>query len=127
MQACRNDLEDVLKDFTSSNLDNVSRGTETNTVNSNIHIEWLSFMRTIHFLIDLENNKIAKEIDEQTYKFMKCVVSVIFMVAYCYKSTKDVCHKEGNSLLSAICSSYPCLIGVRIKNLFSKFFKTILE
>lgn len=83
--------------------------------NSNNDVELLSFMRTIHFLIDLETNEQNTEVNEQMFEFMSCVVKVIFKVAYCYKSTKDVCHKEGNSLLFAICSSYPSLIGVYIE------------
>jgi hypothetical protein len=43
---------------------------------------------------------------------MCTVIKVIFKVAYCYKSTSDICYKEGNSLLFAICSSHPFAIGV---------------
>ena len=52
--------------------------------------------------------------DQETdsLEFMACVVKVIFRIAYCYQSTKEICHKEGNSLLFAICSAYPKLIGI---------------
>lgn len=78
-------------------------------------------MRTVHFLIDFEHSEVdttattshaVVAIPDDLFDFMSCVVKVIFRVAYCYKSTKDVCPKEGNSLISAICSSYPSLIGV---------------
>ncbi len=42
---------------------------------------------------------------------MNCVVKIIFKIAYCYPTTRDVCYKEGNSLLFAVCSAYPRLIG----------------
>ena len=51
-------------------------------------------------------------IGSQALEFMHTVVRVIFRVAYCYKSTRDICYKEGNSLLFAICSSQPQLIGL---------------
>jgi hypothetical protein len=43
---------------------------------------------------------------------MCTVIKVIFKVAYCYKSTSDICYKEGNSLLFAICSTHPEMLGV---------------
>ena len=110
LQSCRNDLEAILNE-------NPSNGEDLNPIsaNSNNDVEWLSFMRTVHFLIDLESNESSSEINDQMFEFMSCVVKVIFKVAYCYKTTKDVCHKEGNSLLFAICSSYPSLIGVLLQ------------
>ena len=48
---------------------------------------------------------------EDSDDFMNCVVKVIFKIAYCYPSTRDICYKDGNSLMFAICSTFPKLIG----------------
>jgi len=86
-------------------------------------------MRSIHFLINFaeveskheQSRHDIDQFEEETnyYEFkpnkenafMNCVVKVIFKIAYCYESTREVCHKEGNSLLFAICSAHPQLIG----------------
>jgi hypothetical protein len=114
LQSCQNDLEAILNENPSNGEDLTGTASTTTTTNANTDVEWLSFMRTVHFLIDLETseNPNTVEISDRMFDFMSCVVKVIFKVAYCYQSTKDVCHKEGNSLLSAICSNYPSLIGV---------------
>lgn len=55
------------------------------------------------------NNNEQKTSDDEA--FMACVAKVLFQIAYCYQSTRDICYKEGNSLLFAICSACPKLIG----------------
>lgn len=91
-QACSNDLESILVRDSSNTSD----------------IELLSFMKTLHFLIDLEPGE--SKPDQELIDFMSNVIKVIFKIAYCYQSTRDICYKEGNSILFAICSVYPCLI-----------------
>lgn len=54
---------------------------------------------------------------------MTCVVKVIFKIAYCYPSTRDICYKDGNSLLFAICSAYPQLIGPILSEIDSNLEK----
>ena len=95
-------------------------------------------MRTLHFLIDLtptnqsqsladkhqdlitthtnhhlnnDHNNHDYNYNEELNDFMSCIVKILFKIAYCYTNTKEVCHKEGNSLLFAVCSTHPQLIG----------------
>jgi hypothetical protein len=102
IQAAQNDLEALLASYQEELT----------------HIELLSFMRTLHFLIV---NSITQSSDSDSdtdpdstadsYSFMQCVVKVLFKIAYCYASTRDICHKEGNCLLFAVCSQYPALMS----------------
>jgi hypothetical protein len=161
LQACQNDLETLLSQ------DSGTSSQESGQTLSDM--ELVSFMRTLHFLINLNksssnskeslsldesiftepedqisfdelnktanvkiepsvlfNNKMFKnyansgneaEDEDELCEFMSCVVKVIFKIAYCYPSTRDVCHKEGNALLFAVCSSYPKLIGNVLKEI----------
>jgi hypothetical protein len=126
LQACKNDLENILSEYQENGV--------------LLTHELLSYLRTLHFLINLNHNDIDTEslnvkyhdlindhdtdqlenhyIDHETqtldielYEFMSCVVKIIFKIAYCYETTKEICYKEGNSLLFAVCSAYPRLIG----------------
>ncbi|CAF0782953.1 unnamed protein product [Brachionus calyciflorus] len=92
-QSLLNDLEYIL----------VKESSNTND------IELLTFLRTLHFLIDLENT--CSNPPQEEIEFMSQVIKVIFKISYCYPSTRDICYKEGNSILFAISSAYPCLIG----------------
>lgn len=104
-QSCENDLESILNGDSSS-YDNESRNQSLSD------IELLSFMRSIHFLINLEKKQDDNDdVFDNENIFMQCVIKVIFKIAYCYESTREICHKEGNSLLFAICSKHPQLIG----------------
>ena len=114
IQAAQNDLETLLSQENNPNSD-------AHNCHKLTDIELLSFMRTLHFLICLSQSKNEQETtsnedvdvedEEDLYDFMNCVVKVLFKIAYCYESTRDVCHKEGNSLLFAVCSAYPKLIS----------------
>ena len=101
LQAVQNDLEALLN-------------TDTNNCHKLSDIELLSFMRTLHFLISFREKQQIEGDDydeEDLADFMNCVVKVLFKIAYCYPSTREICHKEGNSLLFAVCSVYPKLIS----------------
>ena len=115
LQAVQNDLESLL-----SHQENV----DTNNCHKLSDIELLSFMRTLHFLISFRrpstgdkndreknDNDDDGEEEEDLADFMNCVVKVLFKIAYCYPSTREICHKEGNSLLFAVCSVHPKLIS----------------
>ena len=70
--------------------------------------ELISYLRTLHFLIDLSNNNE----DENEFDLIKLVTIIIFNISYIYESTRDVCHKDGAAILYTICLSYPNLIGI---------------
>ena len=126
LQACTNDLENILSEYQENGV--------------LLTHELLSYMRTLHFLINLNHNDIDSEslnikfqdlieenyqnqfnqhhidheahiLEIELYEFMSCVIKIIFKIAYCFETTKEVCYKEGNSLLFAVCSAYPRLIG----------------
>ncbi|RNA18051.1 ectopic P granules 5 -like protein [Brachionus plicatilis] len=92
-QSLHNDLEHILVKESSSCSD----------------IELLSFMKSLHFLIDLDSA--SQDLSQQEADFIHQVIRVIFKISYCYPSTQDTCYKEGNSILSAVALAYPCLIG----------------
>ena len=109
--------------------------------------ELLSFMRCLHLLVNFPKRECNEEIEDEdeieldfyeatnweenddglmetqieedtaNYEFSACVVRVLFKLAYCYQSTKEICYKEGNSILFAICASHPKLITVVLEQI----------
>ena len=75
------------------------------------HIELISFLKSLHFLIDLNSPHATESLSQEEMDLLRQIVKVIFKISYCYQSTQDICYKEGNSILSAITLVYPCLIS----------------
>ena len=130
LQACNNDLESLLSP---SHQESVSDGQKLTEIELLSFLKTLHFLVVAQSKSGADDQSRAGLMDDDTYgwteldelessqptlptsspeeeeslDFMICVVKVLFRIAYCFESTRELCQKEGNALFFAICSAHP--------------------
>jgi hypothetical protein len=90
---------------------------ESEKANNGVKIEAENCFDNEQINIDDSNS------EKDKFELMTCVIKVIFKIAFCYESTKEICYKEGSALLFALCFAHPRLIGVVLSEIDLNLFK----